>query len=303
MKYSIIDGRLAEYDENKNVDAIVETVKYSKGEIPQINDKKKQDILNNIFTGTHSRFESYNDCDVICLNLIDIEKYVTEHIPVYVILEKNKISFYTTQPDYVEGMFRKIMHEPSQNITADCLLYHFMNKLVFGDLVHLEEIERKLSALETNAFSGCTDKTFSKQILNIKKHLMWIELYYEQLINLIADIIQNDNGFLCERTIKSFNMLDSKIDRLDAKTENLLNYASEIRNAYQAEVDLQLNKSMKVLTAITVIFLPLTLIVGWFGMNFQMPEYTYAYSYPILIGVCVAIVVGLIAFFKKNKWF
>ena len=132
---------------------------------------------------------------------------------------------------------------------------------------------------------------------------MWIELYYEQLINLIADIIQNDNGFLCESTLKSFNMLDSKIDRLDAKTENLLNYASEIRSAYQAEVDLQLNKSMKVLTVISVIILPLTLIVGWFGMNLKMPEYTYAYSYPILIVVCIAIVVGLIAFFKKNKWF
>ena len=132
---------------------------------------------------------------------------------------------------------------------------------------------------------------------------MWIELYYEQLINIIADIIQNENGFLCENTIKSFNMLDSKIDRLDAKTENLLNYASEIRSAYQAEVDLQLNKSMKVLTVISVIILPLTLIVGWFGMNLQMPEYTYAYSYPILIVVCIAIVVVLIAFFKKNKWF
>ena len=165
MKYSIIEGRLAEFDENKNSEAVVETVKYSKGEIPQINDKEKQSLLNNIFTGTHSRFESYNDCDVICLNLIDIEKYTNEHIPVYVILEKNKISFYTTEPDYVEGMFRKIMHEPTQNITTDCLLYHFMNKLIFGDLVHLEEIERKLSALETNAFSGCTDKTFSKQIL------------------------------------------------------------------------------------------------------------------------------------------
>ena len=160
------------FDENKNSEAVVETVKYSKGEIPQINDKEKQSLLNNIFTGTHSRFESYNDCDVICLNLIDIEKYTNEHIPVYVILEKNKISFYTTEPDYVEGMFRKIMHEPTQNITTDCLLYHFMNKLIFGDLVHLEEIERKLSALETNAFSGCTDKTFSKQILNnLQVHL------------------------------------------------------------------------------------------------------------------------------------
>ena len=48
MKYSIINGRLAEFDENKTSEAVVETVKYSKGEIPQINDKEKQLLLNNI---------------------------------------------------------------------------------------------------------------------------------------------------------------------------------------------------------------------------------------------------------------
>lgn len=303
MKYCIIDGRLTEFDENKNSEIIAETVKYSKGEIPQINDKKKQTLLNDIFTGNHSRFESYNDCDAICFNLIDIEKHITEHIPVYVILEKNKILFYTMETEYIESMFKKIMHEQTQSITPDCLLYHFMNKLIFGDLVHLEEIERKLSSLETNAFLGCTDKAFSKQILNIKKHLMWIDFYYEQLINIVNDITQNENGFLCENTVKSFNMLDSKIDRLKSKTKNLLNYASEIRNAYQVEVNLQLNKSIKILTMISVVILPLMLIVSWYGMNFNLPEYTYAYSYPVLIGVCLAVVIGLITFFKKNKWF
>lgn len=303
MKYSIIDGKLTKFDETEKSNSVVETVKYSKGEIPQAENKDMQALLNNIFTRTYPRFESYSNCDVICLNLIDIEKYVKKHVPVYVILEKDKITFYSTEPEYVEGIFKKLMHEPTQKITADCLLYHIMNKLIFGDLVHLEEIERKLSSLETNAFSGCTDKTFSKQILNIKKHLMWIGLYYEQLINLIADLIQNENGFLCDSTLKSFNMLSSKINRLNAKTDNLLNYASEIRSAYQAEVDLQLNKSMKVLTVISVIILPLTLIVGWYGMNLQMPEFSYAYSYPILIFICIAITVGAIIFFKKNKWF
>lgn len=303
MKYGIINGELSEYKDGKTYDAVVETVKYQKGEIPKLSDSKKQALLNNTFTKTYSRFESYGNYDVVCLNLVNIEKQSSQNTPVYVILEKNSISFYTTEPQHIEALLRKIMHESLQNITADCLLYHFMNKLIFGDLVHLEEIEKKLSSLEVNAFSGCTDKTFSKQILNIKKHLMWIELYYEHLINLIADLTENDNGFLCDNTLKEFNMLDSKIDRLAAKTRNLQSYATEIRSAYQSEVDLQLNKSMKLLTVISVIVLPLTLIAGWYGMNFKMPEFNYAYSYPILIAVSLVIIIGSVIFFKKNKWF
>lgn len=303
MKYGIINGKLTEFDSNCNYDELVETVNYSKGEIPQINDNKKQVLLNNIFTKTYSRFESYGNYDVICLNMVNIERQTSQNTPVYIILEKNCISFYTTEPHHIEAMLRKIMHEKLQNITSDCLIYHFMSKLIFGDLVHLEEIEKKLSSLEINAFSGCTDKTFSKQILNIKKHLMWIELYYEQLINLVSDLMQNNNELLCISTLKSLNMLDSKIDKLVSKTRNLQNYATEIRSAYQSEVDLQLNKSMKLLTVISVIILPMTLITGWYGMNLKMPEIGFAYSYPVIIAVCLVIIIVSVIFFKKNKWF
>ena len=60
---------------------------------------------------------------------------------------------------------------------------------------------------------------------------------------------------------------------------------------------------MKLFTVVTVIFLPLTLIVGWYGMNFKfMPELYSPFGYPAVILVSVAIVVWLIWYFKKKKW-
>ena len=54
---------------------------------------------------------------------------------------------------------------------------------------------------------------------------------------------------------------------------------------------------------ITSIFLPLTLIAGWYGMNFRyMPELNWPWSYPIVFVVCIVIVVACLVFFKKKKW-
>ncbi len=60
---------------------------------------------------------------------------------------------------------------------------------------------------------------------------------------------------------------------------------------------------MTLLTVITSIFMPLTLITGWYGMNFRfMPELDKPYAYPIVLGVCLLIVVGCLIWFKKKKW-
>jgi magnesium transporter len=60
---------------------------------------------------------------------------------------------------------------------------------------------------------------------------------------------------------------------------------------------------MTVLTVVTTIFMPLTLIVGWYGMNFHyMPELEWKWGYPIIIAISLLIVVGSLLFFKKKKW-
>ena len=68
-------------------------------------------------------------------------------------------------------------------------------------------------------------------------------------------------------------------------------------------MDISLNTTMKVFTVVTTIFLPLTLIAGWYGMNFQMPEYGWEHGYLMVIVLSVAFIVIGIAFFKKISGF
>ena len=68
-------------------------------------------------------------------------------------------------------------------------------------------------------------------------------------------------------------------------------------------IDTMLRKCSAVLTVVTTVFMPLTLIVGWYGMNFKyMPELDSVWGYPAVIGISVLIVVVSIIFFKRKKW-
>ena len=77
-----------------------------------------------------------------------------------------------------------------------------------------------------------------------------------------------------------------------------------MQDAYSAFLDVRMNRTMKVLTVLTTLFFPLTIIVGWYGMNFQsMPEFTWRYGYVYVIALSIAVVVVLCMLAKKHKWF
>ncbi|MBR6273458.1 MAG: LPXTG cell wall anchor domain-containing protein, partial [Lachnospiraceae bacterium] len=91
--------------------------------------------------------------------------------------------------------------------------------------------------------------------------------------------------------------------RLHDNSASLRDYTMQLRDLYKAQIDVKQNRIMTVLTVVTTIFMPLTLIAGWYGMNFRfMPELEWKWSYPVVIGVCVLIAVGSLLFFKKKKW-
>jgi magnesium transporter len=78
---------------------------------------------------------------------------------------------------------------------------------------------------------------------------------------------------------------------------------SQLRDLVQTQLDVRQNRIMTVLTVITSIFMPLTLIAGWYGMNFRyMPELEWRLAYPAVFVLSVVIVVVCVIWFKKKKW-
>ena len=77
----------------------------------------------------------------------------------------------------------------------------------------------------------------------------------------------------------------------------------QLREVYEATLDIGLSKIMKVFTVVTSVFLPLTLVAGWYGMNFKyMPELGWKYGYYYVVCLAVVMVTAWIFFFKKKRF-
>jgi magnesium transporter len=138
---------------------------------------------------------------------------------------------------------------------------------------------------------------------DIRGNLLDLRVHYEQLIDLAQELQENENGFFREENLRYFNMFTERVIRLQATVTGQREYVTQLRDLIQSQLDERQNRIMTVLTVITSIFLPLSLIAGWYGMNFRyMPELDWRWSYPVVLVVSVLIVVFCLVLFKKKKW-
>ena len=95
-----------------------------------------------------------------------------------------------------------------------------------------------------------------------------------------------------------------RLDSLCEEAEMRREYASQVSSEYQAQVDIAQNRIMKILTVVTTVCMPLSLIAGWYGMNFMnMPELHWTYGYPAVIALSALVVGGCVLYFrKKHLW-
>ena len=141
-------------------------------------------------------------------------------------------------------------------------------------------------------------------ILNdIRGDLRDLRTHYSQLIDLAQEFEENENNFFLHENLRYFKLFTSRIERMRDETIAVSDHAIQIRDIYKAHLDIKQNRIMTVLTIVTTVFMPLTVIAGWYGMNFQyMPELTSKLGYPIVIIVSVLIVVVSLIVFKLKKW-
>ena len=125
----------------------------------------------------------------------------------------------------------------------------------------------------------------------------------EELIDIAQVFEANENKFFLQDNLRYFNIYLNRLDRLYETASSIRDYTMQIRDLYKMHLDIKQNNIITILTIVTTIFMPLTLIVGWYGMNFKyMPELEYAWAYPTVFLVSLMILVVGILYFKRKKW-
>jgi len=187
------------------------------------------------------------------------------------------------------------------NLGLENILYTLFDKLTAKDYNILSNLESEISSVEEEVIEGKI-KDYITDIVSLKNKLLFLKKHYEPLLDIAEDLTKNENNILGEKSISNFVILFNRIERLNRKVGNLRDYATQIRESYQAQLEINTNNTMKLFTVISAVFLPLTFIVGWYGMNFTyMPELHWKFGYIFVMVLSVSVLVFCLWLFKKKK--
>ena len=189
-------------------------------------------------------------------------------------------------------------------MTLERLVYAFFDELMARDVKYIEDLGEEVSALEEDVISEKPGKDFNQDLLRLKKRLQQMHNLYEQYLDILEALDADENDIFEGETLLYLMNLEKRITRLREDVDSIADEVVHVQDACRSMLDMKMNRNMNYLTVIGTIFFPLTIIVGWYGMNFiSMPEFTwkYGYVYVILLSIVIVVIAYLIA--KKKKWF
>jgi magnesium transporter len=192
----------------------------------------------------------------------------------------------------------KRWREPS----LERFLYDFLELIVDNDLELMERYESELDKIEDEVLSSQGQGDLAR-VNEIRSDVRELLVHYEQIIDMTQELEENENGFFSEENLRYIHLFMNLMARRHDFAVSLREHTMQVRDLYNSQLDVRQNRTMTLLTVVTTIFMPLTLIAGWYGMNFvHMPELAWKWGYPVVIAVSVAIVIFCLVLFRKKKW-
>ena len=190
---------------------------------------------------------------------------------------------------------------------ADYLLYILLDVIMENFYITLENEEDKIEELIDSTKNGA-DPVLLERIEQHRDNFNFLKRSIIPLRDSLYEIksIKDDNVFnvIDVETFTFFSSLHQKSLELLEQIESDMGSLESASNFFFSAQTHKMNEIMKTLTIVSSIFIPLTFIVGVYGMNFKhMPELEYAYGYYTIVGIMVLIVLGMIYYFKRRRWF
>ena len=259
----------------------------------------KANYIRNLQHRSACKLEAFSDCTQ---GIIRIPKRSSEKLP------EIQIGFYLDSErllliedtGFLLPFLKSLERAPLGPCSLTALVLALLESLIEEDSLELEQLEDKMAVMEEGLLNRIPD-AFHATVIAYRRELSSLRAFYEQMMNL-GEQMQTTCHELDERELSSWKLFVSRCDRLHSHVEMLKEYLLQIRELYQSQIELQQNKVMTFLTVVTTIFMPLTLIAGWFGMNFpDMLMFRWKYGYLFVILLSITLVVAEYFYFRRKK--
>jgi magnesium transporter len=298
-------------DENKtywlNIDGIhepkvIETV----GKVFSLHPLVMEDILN---SQQKPKFEYYDDKQLfVTFKMLEYNPYTreieVEHLSF--ILGKNYLI--TFQEERTRDIFEavtirlKASAGKTRKNGADYLLYSLMDLVVDNYFVVLEQISENIERLEDEIIKNTKQKSMT-EIYAMKRELMLMRKTIFPLRDMISNLIREEAPLITSNTAIYLRDVHDHVSQVIETVDSYRELVASLMDLYLSQAGNRMNNVMKVLTVISVIFMPLTFIAGIYGMNFDnIPELHWQNGYYYVWGFMIFLVAIMLFYFKRKDW-
>lgn len=185
---------------------------------------------------------------------------------------------------------------------ADFLAYSLMDVIIDNYFLVLEQVADRIETMEEELMRDPSQRTLA-EIYRLKRELLFIHKAIWPLREVINSMIRRESALIKEPTLIYLRDLYDHTIQVIETVETLRDMLSGMLDIYLSSVSNRMNAVIKVLTIIATIFMPLTFIVGLYGMNFKyMPELEWRWGYPAALLLMVLVTLGMLLFFRRKKW-
>jgi len=186
---------------------------------------------------------------------------------------------------------------------TDALLHRIVDTLVDNYYPTFETIREAIEDIETQIFDNPKAQDVLPPLFRLKKDLLYLRRRLHPQWEVIRLLATESFALIQAHQAIYFSDINDHIARLNDLIHNYNELIDSTVQTYLSFTSYHLNEVMRVLTIIATIMMPLTLIVGIYGMNFEfMPELHWRPAYFIVIGAMVVITLGMVRFFRKRGW-
>jgi len=263
-----------------------------------------EDVLN---TAQRPKIDEYEDYLFIVLKMLkyDEENESVDSEQVSLITGKNIVISFQERSGDVFNPIRDRIRKGKGRIReggADYLAYALIDAIVDNYFIIPEKYGEIIENMEDNLIREPTPEIF-QSLHNLKREMIFLRKAVWPLREVISTMIRGESKLIHKTTVLYLrDVYDHTIQVMDS-VESSRDLLSGMVDMYMSSMSNRMNEVMKVLTVIATIFIPLTFIVGIYGMNFNyMPELGWKWAYFAVWGVMIFLAGSMVIYFKKRKW-
>lgn len=279
------------------------------GELFELHPLALEDVLN---SGQRPKLDIYDEQYFVAMNLPEFRNggIATQQISLF-FGNNYLISFSNAAVDPFEPVRARLRNTAGRfrERGADYLLYTLLDMVVDAGFPLFERFGETLEDLEAELLDK-PDQTTLNRIHTLKRELLLLRRSLWPQREVVNALLRIEPPLLSDETRMYLrDCYDHSVQIMDL-LETYRDMATSMLDVYLSSISNRTNEIMRVLTLIATIFIPLTFIVGVYGMNFShatspwaMPELHWYYGYPLVWLVMLAVTAGLLYYFRRNKWF